>query len=120
VLSDPPTQALPETGHPTWQPGIFLGLPRCDLCLDEGETDKRNLFVPADGVVFVCPERITHTRNAHGNRPPDGFCRAVLGCASLRSMPHFQALLKGAGSLVRAVTGEAIAAERTVEPGLGR
>jgi hypothetical protein len=80
-----------------WQPGFFMGFHPCDLCLYEGRAGKRNVFIPASGVVFVCPELITHYMNEHGYRPPDEFCAAVLACPPMRSMPYFKALLASGG-----------------------
>ena len=94
-------ERLVEMFRDPWQPGIFLGFHRCDLCLYEGESGKRNLFVPADGLVFVCPELVTHHMNAHEYRPPEDFCRSVLACPPMRSVPYFKALLAcGARPLV--------------------
>jgi hypothetical protein len=85
-----------------WQPGLFMGFHRCDLCLYEGiDSGKNNLFIPSDGVVFVCPELIAHYMNAHWYRAPDEFCRAVLACPPMRSMAYLKALLvSGARPLV--------------------
>ncbi len=80
-----------------WEPGIFMGFHRCNLCLYEGTTGKRNVFVPAGKVVFVCPELITHYMNEHGYRPPEEFCDAVLACPPMRSMPYLKALLASGG-----------------------
>jgi hypothetical protein len=35
-----------------WQPGYFVGFHRCDVCLYEGLSGRRNLFVPAGGFAF--------------------------------------------------------------------
>ncbi len=87
--------------HP-WEPAITMGFHRCDLCLYDGPPGKRNLYVPAEGVVFVCPELIAHYMNAHAYRPPDEFCAAVLACPPMRSMPYLKALLTVARPLVQA------------------
>lgn len=86
-----------------WQPGIFMGFHRCDLCLYEGPTGQRNLFVPAGGFAFVAPELIAHYMNAHGYRPPDEFCEAILACPEMRSVAYLKALLAVARPLVQAV-----------------
>ena len=86
-----------------WQPGLFVGVHHCDLCQYEGSaTSVRNLFVPSEGTVFVCPELITHYMNAHWYQPPDEFCRAALACPPMRSVPYLKALLAGARPLVQA------------------
>jgi hypothetical protein len=88
-----------------WQPGMFMGFHRCDLCLYEGNaTSVRNLFIPGGSVVFVCPELVVHYMNAHWYRPPDEFCRAVLACPAMRSVPYLKALLaSGARPLVHPI-----------------
>lgn len=88
-----------------WEPAITLGFHRCDLCLYEGVPGKRNLFIPADGKVLVCPELITHYMNAHAYQPPEEFCRAVLACPAMRSMAYLKALLADARPLVQFGTG---------------
>jgi hypothetical protein len=92
---------LVEMCKDPWEPGIFMGLHRCNLCLYDGRTGMRNVFVPAGEVIFVCPELITHYMNDHGYRPPDEFCEAVLACPPMRSMPYLKALLaSGGGPLI--------------------
>jgi hypothetical protein len=85
-----------------WQPGMFIGFHRCDLCLYEGPSGTRNLFIPAREVAFVCPELIAHYMNAQGYRPPDEFCAAVLACPPMSSMPYLKALLAAARPLAQA------------------
>jgi len=86
--------------HP-WEPAVTMGFHRCDLCLYDGPPGKRNLFVPADGFVFVAPELVAHYMNAHEYRPPDEFCAAVLACPAMRSMPYLKALLAVGRPLVQ-------------------
>ena len=97
---------LVEMVKDPWQPGIFTGVHCCDLCLYEGNSaGVKNVFVPGDGVVFVCPELIAHYMNAHWYRPPDEFCRAVLSCPAMRSVLYLKALLaNGARPLVQELT----------------
>src|SRR6185369_17057152 len=48
-----------------WQPIASMGLHACDLCRFEAEAQgNRNLFVPRNGVIYVCPELILHYVNA--------------------------------------------------------
>lgn len=88
--------------HPL-QPMTFMGLHICDLCLYEEEApiiqhaSVNNLFIPADGIVFVCPELIAHYMNSHWYRPPDEFCRAVLSCPPVGSMDYLDALSANGG-----------------------
>jgi hypothetical protein len=105
---------LVELCKDSWQPWVFAGSHRCDLCLYEGKNGNGNLFVPGDQMVYVCPELVTHYMNAHGYRPPEQFCRAVLSCPPMRSVQYFKALLVGARPLMQAAvqaheqtTGEA-------------
>jgi hypothetical protein len=86
-----------------WEPIATMGFHDCDLCLYEGQSGKRNLFVPAGSMVFVCPELLIHYMNAHQYRPPEEFCEAVLTCPPMRSTPYFKALLaSGARRLLHA------------------
>lgn len=85
-----------------WQPGVVAGVHRYNLCLYEGPLGNRNLFVPSGGFVFVAPELVSHNMNAHGYRPPEEFCAAVLTCPEMRSVPYLAALLAAARPLVRA------------------
>ena len=87
--------------HP-WEPIVTMGLHRCDLCLYDGPAGNRNLYVPAESVAFVCPELVAHYMNAHGYRPPDVFCAAVLACPEMRSVPYLKAILAVARPLVEA------------------
>ena len=64
------------------------------LCLYAGEAHgKKNLFIPGDGIVFVCPELVTHYMNAHGYAPSAEFCLAALACPPMRSMEYLRSLL---------------------------
>lgn len=77
-----------------WQPLQLMGFHRCDLCLyDGGVASHKNVFIPADGIIFVCPEGIVHYMIAHWYQPPDVFCQAVLACPPMRSMDYLKALL---------------------------
>jgi len=87
--------------HP-WEPAITVGFHACDLCLYDGPPGKRNLYVPADARVFVCPELVAHYMNAHAYRPPDEFCAAVLDCPEMRSSTYLKALLGVARPLMKA------------------
>ncbi len=99
-------RAARRDGQRSLQPGIFTGIHCCDLCLYEGDSaGVKNVFIPGDGVVFVCPELIAHYMNAHWYRPPDEFCRAVLSCPAMRSVLYLKALLaNGVRPLVQELT----------------
>ncbi len=86
---------LAELLHDPWQPMACLGVFCCELCRITPEAHGgRNLFVPAEGVVYVCPELILHYMNAHGYSPPAEFCTALLGCPDTRCLEYKRRLLK--------------------------
>ena len=79
-----------------WQPFMFLGIHGCQLChYEPGCNGTKNLFLGGDGVVYVCPELITHYMNAHHYAPPQEFCQAVMNCPEMSSAQYFKALLTG-------------------------
>ena len=80
-----------------WQPMVSMGVHECDLCQYEGEIGSANIFIPANGFLYVCPELITHYMNAHGYLPPDEFCEAVLSCPEMRSVAYMKAILANGG-----------------------
>jgi hypothetical protein len=93
---------LVELQKDPWQPGVFMGVHGCDLCVYKSEASgTRNLFIPANGFAYVCPELIVHYMNAHAYAPPAEFCTAVLACPPMRSMQYLKALLHCARPLVR-------------------
>jgi hypothetical protein len=96
--------ALTETAKDPWQPCLCMGWHTCDLCLsDSPATGYRNIFIPGDGVIYSCPELITHYIDAHGYQPPECFCEAVLRCPPMGSMEYLQALVVNGGrDLVKA------------------
>jgi hypothetical protein len=101
-------QRLLDLAKSPWEPMMFLGNHGCHLCQYEpGRIGRWNLFVPGDGVVYVCPDLITHYMNAHYYVPPQEFCQAVLNCPEMSSAQYFKAMLGGgARALVFAGRGE--------------
>jgi hypothetical protein len=96
--------ALVELRRNPWQPFVPAGTHACTLCRFEGEQGAACLFIPAEVVVYVCPELIVHDVNAHGYAPPEPFCRAVLACPPMRSMPYFKAIrASGGAALLRGI-----------------
>ncbi|HLQ44815.1 MAG TPA: hypothetical protein VK137_08815 [Planctomycetaceae bacterium] len=84
-----------------WQPVATAGLHDCDLCAITAEkSGTKNLFIPSDGYIFVCPELITHYINAHHYQPPDSFCKAVVDCPTMRSMAYHKKLLACGGHIL--------------------
>ncbi len=91
---------LCELRRNPWQPVVSPGLHECDLCQYEGATGSSNIFVPGSGILYVCPELVTHYMNVHGYAPPDEFCRAVLACPPMRSISYLKAILANGGRLL--------------------
>jgi hypothetical protein len=88
-----------------WQPAVATGPHPCDLCLYKPEArGVKNLFLPGNGCIFVCPELIVHYMNAHGYCPPQVFCDAVLACPAMRSMEYHKAVLANGGHHLRNTT----------------
>jgi hypothetical protein len=89
--------ALAELARDPWAPVHCLGWHDCDLCSCEPANGAANLFVPGNGVIYVCPVLITHYMNAHGYRPPECFCEAVLRCPPMGSMEYLRAIIANGG-----------------------
>lgn len=91
--------ALAEMRKNPWQPFACAGSHACDLCIFEaGARGSTNLFIPAVGTIYVCPEMITHYMNAHGYVPQEVFCRALLACPPMRSMQYLRAIKEQGGA----------------------
>jgi len=73
-----------------WQPLMVLGVHECNLCTVKGKYGHRNLFIPADGILFVCPELILHYIEEHGYGPPADFCSAILACPPMNSKAYLK------------------------------
>ena len=99
-------QRLVHVADP-WQPLVYSGVHGCTLCRVAPEQHgKANLYVPGDGgMLYVYPELIAHYANAHGYRPPDEFCRAVLACPPMRPMPYLRAVLACGGKRLMSPRG---------------
>lgn len=112
---------LCELTRNPWQPWASGGVHHCDLCRFTGNSvgtyykrgksgiveqpgyavsaasSNVDLWVPDEGFLWVCPTSVTHYIDAHGFRPPDAFCRAVLRCPPMRSMEYLKAVLANGG-----------------------
>lgn len=89
---------LLELRKAPWQPQVAMGTHECTLCQYAGEAHgASNLFIPGDGIIYVCPELITHYMNAHHYAPPAEFCCAVMICPAMRSMDYLKMLLANGG-----------------------
>jgi hypothetical protein len=90
---------LAEIRKNPWQPFACAGMHECDLCCFHPEArGAANLFIPANGNIYVCPELIVHYMNAHGYAPPSVFCNAVLACPPMRSMQYLKAIRECGGT----------------------
>lgn len=112
-----------------WEPLCFMGSHECEFCPEEPlqdlETHYRrhrierdglvvhfganNLYVPADGCVYVAPSMIAHYVDVHSYEPPAVFWEAVMNCPEMGSETYRQALIANGPSnedWVRAVQAE--------------
>jgi hypothetical protein len=81
-----------------FQPYVAAGRHGCTLCqFDPERSGGANLFVPGQGVIYVCPELVLHYINAHRYLPPEEFCQAVLKCPDTRTMEYKKLLLANGG-----------------------
>lgn len=92
-----------------WEPVAFMGWHECPFCRYstgpvsfrlENTTLQlgiRNLFIPADGNIFVAPSLILHYIDCHDYAPPMQFCEALLRCPPMRSMAYMKAILANGG-----------------------
>jgi hypothetical protein len=76
---------------------VYRGHHTCSLCQFDGAEGTRNLLIPGDGVIYACPELITHYIDAHWYRPPEQFQIAVLRCADPNSMEFKKRFLENGG-----------------------
>ena len=82
-----------------WQPLCAGGFHDCNVCQFHGESrETSNIFIPSDDSLYVCPAMIIHYINAHRYLPPEPFCRAVLACPAMHSMPYLRALARCGGA----------------------
>jgi hypothetical protein len=93
-----------------WQPAIAMGRHQCGFCrLTGGPTSIRltnpgsssvvqvgvtNVWIPADGFLYVAPSLVLHYIDAHGYSPPLEFQAAVMACPPMRQMDYLKAILK--------------------------
>jgi hypothetical protein len=89
-----------------WSPMYLLGhdeCPFCDLdtyCVVYKEkrigVGSKNLFIPAEGFLYVMPSLALHYILAHGYAPPPEFGEAVLRCPPMRSQEYFRKFAENA------------------------
>lgn len=94
-------QKIIELRKNPWTLGrtMFRGYHSCDICKLESELEEGtiNLFIPAEGFLYVCPELIIHYIKEHKYIPPNEFCKAVLRCSPMDSIEYKEALVKNGG-----------------------
>lgn len=93
-----------------WQPAVVMGRHKCGFCRFSGgpcsfrlansatsseiRIGVSNLWLPANGFLFVAPSLIVHYIDSHGYLPPAEFQKAVIACPPMRSMEYLKAILK--------------------------
>ena len=103
-------QRLAELLLDPCQPGVFMGRHECSFCRFSGgpatfriseviptlqvHVGVSNLWIPADGYLYVCPSLILHYMDAHEYAPPEVFQNAVMDCPPMRSMQYLRAIIK--------------------------
>lgn len=100
TVEDRVYQRLTELTRQSWGYFLYLGHHTCSLCQHGGAKGTANMLIPGDGVIYACPELITHYINAHWYRPPEQFQKAVLRCADQSSMEFKRRFLANEGSRV--------------------
>lgn len=88
-----------------WQPAVAMGRHECGFCRFSGgpatfrfgdvevQFGVANVFIPADGFLYVAPSLILHYIDSHGYSPPEDFQHAVLACPPMRSIDYMKAVL---------------------------
>src|SRR5688500_8807398 len=74
---------LVELCKEPFEPFTACGYYECTLCQFDGAAGIKNLFIPGNGFLYVCPELIIHYINAHHYQPPADFAEAVLCCPAM-------------------------------------
>jgi hypothetical protein len=76
-------------------PVFFFGVHFCDLCPPGcGAFSHRNVFIPFEDMLLVCPQGIVHYIEAHAYQPPTVFCEAVLSCPPRQSEQYMESVGK--------------------------
>ena len=83
-----------------FQPVQSMGFHECDLCQFDGALGTANLFLPGDGLLYVCPELIVHYISTHHYQPPSEFVNAVLAAPDAASMDFRKAFLGNGGRAI--------------------
>lgn len=89
---------LKEYFRDPWQPVVFMGVHECEFCVYEPDArGGKNLFIPGDGFLYVCPQLILHYMNCHSYQPPEAFIVATMQCPEMRSREYHRLLLNNGG-----------------------
>lgn len=92
---------LVEIAKDPWEPVHFAGPHFCEFCRISRIGGVANLFIPAEGFLYVAPSLVVHYIGAHEYAPPTGFQGAVVACPPMRSLDYLEAIRKnGPKSLV--------------------
>jgi len=87
------SELLKDPYFPYASPGVHF----CNLCPYPNVGGTRNLLIPGNGFLYLCPELILHYITAHRYKPPEDFCQAALDCPSTNSMEYREKLLQNGG-----------------------
>lgn len=91
-----------------WEPAVTMGWHDCPFCrFSDGPRQftyngvtvnlgVSNVFVPADGCIYIAPSLVLHYIDAHDYSPPEPFCDAVMECPKMRSIEYLKTLTKNA------------------------
>lgn len=94
-VSPPFLSALKAHVSSAYQPVVFMGVHRCSICLEAGQSKRGhyNLLIPTQDLLYVAPELVVHYVEDHGYQPPAEFIEAVLSCPTQES-PEYLELLR--------------------------
>src|SRR5262245_17422220 len=75
------------------------GVHDCDFCAHrrDAPSGAGMLWVPGNGVLYVCPDLIRHYIRVHQYLPPEEFCEAVLRCPKQDTAEFRRAYLENGG-----------------------
>jgi hypothetical protein len=90
-------EKLSELQKNPWTFAFFCGFHECSICQFKGKSGIKNIFIPHNKKIYVCPELITHYINNHFYLPPDEFIEAVLNCPPQKSMEYLKKMLENGG-----------------------
>jgi hypothetical protein len=88
-----------------WEPICFMGRHECEFCPEENVQNTigrdgllvyfgaNNLYVPANGCIYVAPSMIAHYVDIHSYEPPAVFWEAVMNCPEMGSETYREALI---------------------------